>query len=80
MGEDGNGEFAVRVEATVADQFDIALILGGEPDCRISNSPYSLRKLVVMQGLHAPFGRPDHRKRKREAEVSEIRKKRCIIE
>jgi hypothetical protein len=63
LGKDAN--FRVRVNAETVDRLTISLELDGADVCNISGSPFSVSMLVTAQGLDAPFGRPDHRKRKR---------------
>jgi hypothetical protein len=74
LGKDGNFEVQVSVETT--DRFAITVELGDvegadshsksshNSDNHISGSPFSVQRLVAAQGLDAPFGLPDHRKRK----------------
>jgi hypothetical protein len=63
LGKDGN--FHVRVDVQTFDKLAITLELDEAGACNISGSPFSVQKLVVAQGLHAPFGRSDHRIQKR---------------
>jgi hypothetical protein len=63
LGKDGN--VRIRVNAETVDRLTISLELGDAEACNISGSPFSVPRLVTAQGLDAPFGRPDHRKRKR---------------
>lgn len=62
IGKDGN--FRERVELNLSGKFTISLEQGNSEPCNISESPYSIDKLVSAQGLNAYFGTADHRKRK----------------
>ncbi len=57
-----------RVQLNIGDSFTISLKQEGLETCNI-NSPYSVAKLVVVQGLNVYFGRADHQKRKRCADT-----------
>lgn len=59
-----DGSFRKRVELTLRSKFAISLKQGSSELCNISGSPFSIERLVLVQGLNAPFGRADHRKRK----------------
>jgi hypothetical protein len=63
VGNDGN--FQIQINAKTSDRLEVTFEIDGTKACNISGSPYSLQKLVTVQGLDAPFGRSDHRKRKR---------------
>jgi hypothetical protein len=60
-----NGNFEIGISAKTSDRLDITFDIDGAEACNISGSPYSIQKMVTVQGLDAPFGRSDHRKRKR---------------
>lgn len=67
LGKDGN--FCLRIDVETRDRFAITLQLADEEaGSNISGSPFSVQRLVAAQGLDAPFGRPDHLKRKRAGE------------
>ncbi|KAF3028716.1 hypothetical protein E8E12_000182 [Didymella heteroderae] len=76
LGEDGN--FCIPITIETEGMFAITLKLGSkeEPSSNISGSPFSVQKLVAAQGLDAPFGHSDHRKRKRAGEAEGPAKKR----
>jgi hypothetical protein len=76
LGADGN--FQVRVDATTHNMLAITLELDGMEACHIGGSPFSVEKLVAVQGLDAPFGRPDHRKRKRSNDDKETAAKKKL--
>lgn len=63
LGKDGN--VRIQVSTVTGDRLEISLELDDGEACSISGSPFSVPRLVAAQGLDAPFGRPDHRKRKR---------------
>ncbi|PSN58578.1 hypothetical protein BS50DRAFT_641653 [Corynespora cassiicola Philippines] len=61
-----DGNFAMRIAMETDDRFTLSLRRGKDARAYgISGSPFSVQKLVTMQGLDAPFGRADHRKRTR---------------
>jgi hypothetical protein len=62
---DHNGEFRMRIDSAVGTRFFIFLQEGDSAPCNISGSPFSVDRLISAQGLHAYFGRADHRKRPR---------------
>jgi hypothetical protein len=74
LGKDGN--LQVRVNTKTPDKVAITLDMGEAGACDISGSPFSVQKLVAAQGLDDPFGRPDHRKRKRTDNSSKVPVKR----
>lgn len=59
------GGFQKQIEFDACERFAIALKQDAAGPCHISGSPFSVRRLLLQQGLLAVFGRPDHRKRKR---------------
>lgn len=63
FGKDRNFRKRVRIETP--DKFTILLKQGEAKAYNISGSPFSVKGLVAAQGLHAPFGRAGHGKRKR---------------
>ena len=60
----GDGNFQKQVELNTYNRFAIALKQDSSEPCNISGSPFSITKLILLQGFSAVFGRPDHRKRK----------------
>ncbi|KAH8799647.1 acyl transferase/acyl hydrolase/lysophospholipase, partial [Xylogone sp. PMI_703] len=66
IGKDGN--FRKRVDLSVSDRFTISLKQENSEPYNISGSPYSVKKLIKVQGLDAYFGRADHGKRKRSVD------------
>jgi hypothetical protein len=74
-----DGTFQVRVNEKTFDKLVITLKVGGADACNISGSPFSVQKLVATQGLDAPFGRPDHRKRKRNDDSRDAGAKRVRV-
>lgn len=75
LGKDGN--FCIHVTVETKRRFAVTLKLGDEEaGSDISGSPFSVQQLVAAQGLDAPFGHPDHRKRKREGEEVGLASKR----
>ena len=74
LAKDGN--FRMHIQAETAEEFSITLRLGDSEACNISGSPFSVSKLITAQGLDAPFGRPDHRKRKLPNDDAKVIKKR----
>jgi hypothetical protein len=67
LGKDGN--FRKRIELSLSGKFTITLKQGDSDPCHISGSPYLMDKLISAQGFNNHFGRADHRKRQRAAEV-----------
>lgn len=65
LGKDGN--FCIDITLEAKRRFAVTLKLGDEEEAgsNISGSPFSVPKLVAAQRLDAPFGHPDHRKRRR---------------
>jgi len=61
---DGGGNFRKQVDLDTDNRFAIALKQDPSGPCNISGSPFSITKLILLQGFTAVFGRPDHRKRK----------------
>ncbi|KAF1948543.1 patatin-like phospholipase-like protein [Byssothecium circinans] len=61
---DEDGNFRLQVELSTVERFAISLQQRKSQPYNISGSPFSAEKLIQAQGLHASFGRPDHRKRK----------------
>lgn len=61
---DKDGNFRKRVELNTDGRFAITLKQNAAEPCNISGSPFSVDKLVRLQGFKAVFGQPDHRKRK----------------
>ncbi|KAK1754174.1 patatin-like phospholipase-like protein [Echria macrotheca] len=61
---DNQGNFRIKVEINTDDRFTVTLKQDSSEPCNISGSPFSVRKLILLQGLCAVFGSPDHRKRK----------------
>jgi hypothetical protein len=77
VGEDGN--FEIPTTAKTSDGLAITLEMDGAEACDISGSPYSIQNMITVQGLNAPFGRSDHRKRKRsDDDANVITKKRKV--
>jgi hypothetical protein len=74
LGEDGN--FEVLVNQKSPDKLTITLDMGEAGAYDISRSPFSVQKLVAAQGLDAPFGTSDHRKRKRTDNSGNVSVKR----
>jgi hypothetical protein len=75
-----DGNFRICVSIKTLDRLAITLEAGGAEACNVSGSPFSVQKLVAAQGLDAPFGRPDHRKRKRSDDCASatVKKRRTI--
>ena len=65
---DNEGNFRKQVEINTDDRLAVTLKQDSSEPCNISGSPFSVRKLILLQGLCAVFGSPDHRKRKRSGE------------
>lgn len=59
---DRYGNFRKKVALTTDGVFDIALKRGGLEACSISGTPFSLPRLIALQGLTAVFGRPGPQK------------------
>ncbi|CAI6090991.1 unnamed protein product [Clonostachys chloroleuca] len=59
---DRYGNFRKKVALTTDGVFDIALKRGGLEACSISGAPFSLPRLIALQGLTAVFGRPGPQK------------------
>lgn len=72
---DSHGNFRKLVELNTHGKFSIALKQGSSESWDISGSPFSVKKLVLLQGLKAVFGQPDHRKRKSSGELTRPRKR-----
>jgi hypothetical protein len=73
-GRDGN--FCKLIQFSTEGKFTISLMQGEL--CNISGSPFSTERLIKEQQLDAPFGTPDHRKRKCTAKCEYPRKRqRC---
>ena len=82
----------MQVSVETADRFAVTVELGDveagdsssknsrshnhSSDNRISELPFSVQMLVAAQGLDAPFGLPDHRKRKAPTEEELLPSKR----
>ena len=80
----------MQVSVETADRFAVTVELGDveagdsssknsrsdNNDSHISGSPFSVQRLVAAQGLDAPFGLPDHRKRKAPTEEELLPSKR----
>ena len=75
---DGSGNFRKKVNLDTDDRFAIALKQDSSKPCNISGSPFSITKLISLQGLNAVFGRSDHRKRKRQSSLDDPRKRRKL--
>ncbi|KAI9772425.1 MAG: hypothetical protein M1840_000628 [Geoglossum simile] len=74
-----DGTFRKRLELKVTSKFMISLKQDETEPCNISGSPFSIDKLALAQGLNVPFGRADHRKRKRLSDGDISAKKRQRI-
>jgi hypothetical protein len=59
-----DGNFRKMVEFATEDVFTISLKQDSCEPFNISGSPFSVETLIKAQRLVAPFGTPDHRKRK----------------
>ena len=77
LGKDGN--FRMQVHVETFDRLTISLEQGDGKTCNISGSPFPVQKLVMAQGIDAPFGRADHRKRKRSNDDESMVAKRRRI-
>jgi len=74
-----DGNFRKEIELDVADGFTVSLQQGHFEPWNISGSPFSVKRLVVAQGLEASFGTSDHRKRKAsDLHTYPIKKRRCM--
>jgi len=65
---DNEGNFRIQIKINTNDRFAVTLKQDASDPYNISGSPFSVRKLILLQGLCAVFGSPDHRKRKRSDE------------
>jgi len=75
---DNEGNFRIKVEINTDDRFTVTLKQDSSELCNISGSPFSVRKLILLQGLCAVFGSPDHQKRKFSGEDDfPAKKKQC---
>ncbi|KAJ0134525.1 Uncharacterized protein HZ326_22415 [Fusarium oxysporum f. sp. albedinis] len=45
--------------------------------CNISGSPFSVERLIQLQGFKAVFGQQDHRKRKSTGPLESSTRKKC---
>ncbi|KAM9874547.1 hypothetical protein VDGL01_11377 [Verticillium dahliae] len=61
---DKEGNFRKVVELDTYGKLTIALREGTSAACHISNSPFTIERLVALQGLDAVFGRRSCRKRR----------------
>ncbi|KAH8753260.1 hypothetical protein F5883DRAFT_432473, partial [Diaporthe sp. PMI_573] len=69
-----DGNFRRRVEIKTPGAFTVSLKQGSQEPFDVSGSPFSIERLIVVQGFKAAFGRPDC-KRKRSNDVSYQRNK-----
>ena len=53
------------MEIEADDNFTVTLEQDAPNACHVSGSPFSIKKLILQQGLIAIFGRADHRKKKK---------------
>ena len=60
---DSKGDFKKYVNIKTDNDFSISLRIHGFPDYPISGSPFSISRLVKLQGLDAYFGTGNHKKR-----------------
>lgn len=72
---DDDGNFRKRVELNTDGRFAIALKQDASEPCNISGSPFSVEKMILLQGFSAVFGRPDHRKRKNSGYLNTSKRK-----
>lgn len=77
LGADGN--FRKRIELNIRDRFTLSLKQGNSEPCNISGSPYSIERLISVQGLNAYLGTANHRKRRQGDSHTLGRKKRRIM-
>ncbi len=61
---DSGGNFRKQVELNTDNRFAIGLKQDSSEFCNISGSPFSITRLILLQGFCAVFGRLDHRKRR----------------
>jgi hypothetical protein len=73
-----NRNFRKRVDLSTHGRFDIALKQNDFEACSISGSPFTVARLVELQGLKAAFGRPGDNKRKRDCKEGTQRKKQRV--
>jgi len=76
---DGSGNFRKKIELNTDDKFSVSLKQDSSKPYNISGSPFSVSKLVLLQGFSAVFGRPDHRKRKASGHDENPKKKQCKL-
>jgi len=77
---DSSGNFRKRIELHTDDRFYITLKQGSSKPYNISGSPFSVNKLVLLQGFLAVFGRPDHRKRKNSGHDENLKRKQRRVD
>jgi hypothetical protein len=58
----------IPVRAESSGFFTVSLKLGDAEACHISGSPFFVPKLIAAQRLDAPFGRPDHHRKRKALE------------
>jgi hypothetical protein len=66
----------LKVNTKSIDRCTIPLDIDEDEACHISGSPFSMPRLITAQGLDAPFGRLDHRRRKRSDNSEALARKK----
>lgn len=76
---DADGNFRKFVELKTDGRFAITLKQNSSEPWNISGSPFSVDRLIRLQGLKAVFGQPDHRKRKGSGCPNNLKRKQRRI-
>jgi hypothetical protein len=74
-----DGNFRKLVELKTNGRFAITLKQNSSEPWNISGSPFSVDRLIQLQGLKAVFRQPDHRKRKDSGYPNNLKRKQHRI-
>ncbi|KAF4451419.1 putative patatin-like phospholipase [Fusarium austroafricanum] len=76
---DSDGNFRKRVELNTNGRFTVTLQENTSEQCNVSGSPFSVERLIRLQGFKAVFGQQDHKKRKSPRPLANSRRKQRRI-